>query len=72
MEITTLRLEADLGERFEPDAYAATIGKPVPVFNGDHRYRMGIVRNATVTDDGTAVVLEIEIPDGEDWITPPQ
>lgn len=74
-ETFTVRVPAPRGwERFAPGALDSTVGSMIRV--RDERTRQfceATVKAAEVTEDGTACLLTVELPDdGPEWpITPP-
>jgi len=65
-ETCTVRIPADVDEVFAPGAFDGNIGKAMAVtLTGRGADAVeGVVRAAEVIDDGLAVLLTVEVPDG--------
>jgi hypothetical protein len=65
-ETCTVRIPADKDEAFAPGAWDGSIGKAMAVtLTGRGADAVeGVIRAAEVTDDGSAVLLTVEVPDG--------
>ena len=65
-ETCTVRIPAAENEAFAPGAFSGNIGKAMAVtLTGRGADAVeGVVRNAEVIDDSSAVLLTVEVPDG--------
>jgi hypothetical protein len=57
---------SDVIDRFDPDAFAQTIGRVVPMRTGPGQARWVRVAAADVTEDGSSMTLRLEPADGPD------